>query len=76
MYIWAAAFGPGETIRDIGMGVEMFFFLSILIKLNTQFSVEGDIVPEVNISKIAENYFKNDLILDTIPLVPLQFIFP
>ena len=76
-YIWLAVFV--ESVHDsdqINMFFEIFFSLSIFFRFFTDYTEEGETLPERNLNIISKRYFYSwSFLIDLIPLIPFILFF-
>ena len=53
---------------------ECVFVIAIFKNFITEYTPDGEIIPEKDIMKIAERYFWNEFLIDSIPTIPITFI--
>lgn len=54
---------------------ETVFVISFLLNFIVDFKQDGSTIPVKDFKKIAMRYFKNDFLLDFIPLIPIPSLF-
>ena len=76
-YIYASygIFGSPEYSADDPSFVfeviaEIFFLLNIIFTFFVDYEVDGQIMPERDLSKIAQNYLRGNFFLEALPLIP------
>lgn len=78
VYAWFSAFAVPEiksTIFIIEALIESFFALSMLKVFFTDFTPEGQHMPNRNLADISKNYLQHDFFKDLIPLIPITLTF-
>ena len=77
IYAWLSAFAKPEyysTIYVLESLMEAFFFLSILKRFFTDFTPDGQHMPNRNLGEITKNYLRNGFLFDLVPLLPITLI--
>lgn len=78
VYAWFALNGHqnGKTPETLASYVfESIFALNIFFNFVTDYTADGEIIAEKDISKIADRYIHKDFLQDFIPTFPLTFFF-
>ena len=78
-YMFLAVFGEPEgdvNLRNLNMFFEIYFSFSICFRFFTDYTEEGDTLPERNLHKISKRYFYSwSFVIDLIPLIPFNLFF-